>query len=236
MLPAITAAPTQSPPPIVVATPIPGNNTVRVPPSNVPPTVSNVEINNNRGGGNTAASSANPQTQSAPVTSVFSSFIPNFNGTPTTLSLSAQTTFLTQLLSQDVSAPAKSVLAEYEKLVQVAKVKYAPSNATAPQPEPSSVFGKLIQQQRQQRPVQQQTATNSPAAQIAAASAVAPKAVAVAPPAQPAKAAAPAAKAKTSSQSSKANNSPVPPVGGIRAYQTTANRIDIENAKPPALS
>ena len=232
MLPAINVAPTQSPPPVVVATPIPGNNAARVPPDNVPPTVSNVGINNNNGGGSAAASSANAQTQNTAVTSVFSSFIPNFNGTPTTLSLSAQTTFLTQLLSQDFSAPAKSVLAEYEKLVQVAQVKYAPSNATAPQPEPSSVFGKLIQQQKQIRPVQQ-TATTSPAAQIAAASTAAPKAASP----QPVKTDAPATtKATPSLQPARTDNTPVSPVGGIRAYQTTANRIDLEEAKPPKSS
>lgn len=177
MLPAVTAIAPTTPPPIVVATPVPGNYTLRVPPDNVPAPVSNVQIDNNARGGGGSVSGSAAQTLAGTPASSLSSFIPSFNGTPTTLSLSAETTFIAQLLSQDISTQAKSVLAEYEKLIAIAKVKYKPSNALQPQSEPAGVFGKLVQQQTNQARVIQQAASepSAPASVAQALTAPAPK-------------------------------------------------------------
>jgi len=177
MIPVINATASHTLPPTIVATAIPGNNTVRVPPANVSPPVSSVEINNNARGNNTQVANPAPApAQPAYAGNGFSSFISLGGGAPGTLSLNAQTTFFTQLLAQDYSAQAKSFLSEYQSLVAIAQVKYKPSNASLPEPEPSGVFGKLLSDQQQIRSVNQsagqqlanasvatQAATNTPA-------------------------------------------------------------------------
>lgn len=172
MLPAVNATTAYTTPPTIVATGIPGNNTLRVPPANVSPPVSSVQISNDARGNNPAIAALSGESAAA-IAQQFSSFIANFNGTPTTLSMGAQTTFLAQLMSQDASTPARSVLSEYEKMVQLSQVKYKPSNATMPQAEPASLFGKMLQQEQQiaqpaQRIISEQAANMGPVAQISA--------------------------------------------------------------------
>lgn len=174
MLPAINAITAYiPPPPTIVATVIPGNNTVRVPADNVSPPVSNVQIDNNARGNNVpfanTSSAASTLTLSMPA---FSSFTPLFNGTPTTLSLSAQTTFFAQLMSQDNSSLTQGMLSEYERIVAMSQVKYKPSNAMMPEPEPMNLFSQILQQEKTVRVAQQFTepqAVTSPAIHQAAA-------------------------------------------------------------------
>ncbi|MDX1974629.1 MAG: hypothetical protein SFT92_03020 [Rickettsiales bacterium] len=140
----------------LVATPIPDNTALRVPVDNVPPSVSNAQINNNtRGNGNAVVIKAE---QATATTTEGDAFI-----VPTARSLSngshdnAQTGFITQILSQDELAaqpPAvlKSILEQYEKIVVRSYVKYKPSNATLPPPPPPGILGSVLLQQQDSAP------------------------------------------------------------------------------------
>ncbi|MCE2927120.1 MAG: hypothetical protein LW823_05715 [Rickettsiales bacterium] len=148
MLPAVNSAPVIVPAPVIVATTVPGNNVLRVAPDNVAPNVSNVPVGDNTRRGSGATSS-----QAAPVTSTvasgFSSLVTFLDGTPSSLSLNASTTFMAQLISQDNSPYARGVLSEYEKLVVLSQVKYKPSNASMPEPEPNNIFSQILKQEQQ---------------------------------------------------------------------------------------
>lgn len=52
-------------------------------------------------------------------------------------------------MSQDNSAQAQGLLEGYEQIVAYGNVKYLPSNASLPEPEPANVFGRILQQERQ---------------------------------------------------------------------------------------
>ena len=149
MLPVINSAPVITPAPVIVATTVPGNNVLRVAPDNVAPNVSAVPVGDNtrRGGG--AASPAPASTSATTTASGFSALIAFLGSSPSSLSLNASTTFMAQLMSQDNSPYARSVMSEYEKLVALSQVKYKPSNASLPEPEPSSVFSQILKQEQQ---------------------------------------------------------------------------------------
>lgn len=162
MTPIQTTATYYTPPSTLVATMVPGNNTLRINADNVPPTVSNVAINNNNRNSNGAVP-AQAQTASAPINSTGGfSTSPFVYTTPTSLGAGAQATFITQLMSQDASPQAQGLLRGYEQIVAYGNVKYLPSNASLPEPEPANVFGKILQQERQANT--QQLATQQQAA------------------------------------------------------------------------
>jgi hypothetical protein len=149
MLPAVNSTPVIAASPVIVATTVPGNNVLRVAPDNVAPNVSAVPVGDNAKR-NSAASSQQPASLTTQNTSNgFSALIRFLDGTPSSLSLNASTMFVAQLMSQDNSPYARGVLSEYEKLVALAQVKYKPSNAALPEPEPSSIFSQALKQEQQ---------------------------------------------------------------------------------------
>ncbi len=151
MLPAVSSAPVIPPAPVIVATTVPGSNVLRVAPDNVAPNVSAVPVGDNTHRNASAASSTPPATTTSTMASGFSSLVAFLDGTPSSLSLNASTTFMAQLMSQDSSPYARSVMSEYEKLVALSQVKYKPSNASLPEPEPSSVFSQMLKQEQQSK-------------------------------------------------------------------------------------
>jgi hypothetical protein len=95
---------------------------------------------------------------------------------------------------------ARSLLTEYEKLVAFSQVKYKPSNASLPEPEPANLFGQLLKETaRQPEPA----ATT--AARMAAQQASAP-ATAVQVAAAPTASSKPAAPAGTQNSESESNS------------------------------
>ncbi len=130
----------------LVATPLPNSNALRVPYDNVAPSVSNAQLDNN------ASSNRNylPKTESSQTAPLTTSSNENFSlaalANSTSFSASAQTTFLAQLASGDFSPEARSLFAQYDKLVSYANVKYKPSNAGKPT-EPTNLFGALLKQE-----------------------------------------------------------------------------------------
>jgi hypothetical protein len=134
--------------PSLVATPLPESFAARVPYTDISPSVSSVQINNNaRGNGSYIAIDTVPQ-YAVPVAEgdaadgaiggVASSKIP--------------ATFLAQIIGQGVppamQGALSNVLAAYDQLVFNSFVKYRPSNATLPPPAPASVFGKILAQEQ----------------------------------------------------------------------------------------
>jgi hypothetical protein len=163
MIPVVATITTPTPTaPSLVATPLPESFAARVPYTDVPPSVSSVQINNNaRGNGSYVAIEGVPQ-YAVPVAEgdaadgaiggIVSSKIP--------------ATFLAQIIGQGVPPAMQSalsnVLAAYDQLVFNGFVKYRPSNATLPPPAPASVFGKLL---AQEQPAPQPVRVEAPAPQ-----------------------------------------------------------------------
>lgn len=136
------------PPPTFVATYIPGNSgAVRAPADAVAPSVSNAEIHND-----TKGSTPLPgNTQNAPVQLPVSggAFVPSISNSSTSLSASAQMTFMAQMIGQDSSPVTRHIMVEYEKMMTLSQVKYKPSNAGLPQQnDPADVFQKMLAQEK----------------------------------------------------------------------------------------
>jgi len=155
MFPIATATPTTTPaPPTLVATPLPENFAQRVPVTNVPPSVSNVQISNNARGNGFYAPIENTGGLSVPVVS-------GEGGTGTagsvTSNISVPAPFLAQLMSQQVppalQGALSNVLLSYDQMVRFGIVKHEPSLATLPPSPPAGVFGKILAQERVMRPV-----------------------------------------------------------------------------------
>lgn len=132
--------------PSLVATPLAGNFAQHVAPSNVPPSVSSVQINNNaRGNGSYT-----------PVTQIAQLAVPVVDGDAMTGAIDGMAsskipaTFLAQMIGQEVppalQGTLSNVLAAYDQLVANSFVKYKPSNATVPAPAPAGVFGRILAQ------------------------------------------------------------------------------------------
>lgn len=64
--------------------------------------------------------------------------------------IGAQTSFFAQLIGQGGSQEADALLEVYEHLVRIGQVRYKPSDAQLPEPAPAGVFGKLLQQEKEQ--------------------------------------------------------------------------------------
>jgi hypothetical protein len=228
MMPVINSTTIYTPPPTLVATALPGNNTLRVNSDNVPPPVSNVAIGNNSKGGNTAVPSATTGTQAASSPAASFMLSPFSYPTPTSLSAGAQINFLAQLMSQDTGSATGSVLAEYESLIAMSQVKYKPSNAAMPEPEPASIFARMVQQQQQAKGVQQtlnQAVQQTAAADNAVnslASLILPKATSA--PAKSESAERPAPSAKATSQNNPTKRSAISAYLAVVAHNDTPAR------------
>lgn len=147
MLPAVASnvvfiPPQQAP---LVHTAILGSNVLRVPSDNVPPSVSNAQVeNNSKGGANAFLLPSVDEDAGDGVAPPFS-LPPTSRPSP---SIQLPTTFLAQLLGQ-IGGPGpdsitQGILVEYEKLVALSNVKYKPSNALKPPPDLSGAFDKLL--------------------------------------------------------------------------------------------
>lgn len=146
MWPVVNTSITYVPAQALVATTIPGSFATHVPYDNVAPSVSNPQVNNNASGNGGAFSVASETAQIAVADSGTS--FPPFNEALTPSPSTPQATFLAQLVSQDDTAETQVILVQYEKLMNLGKVKYKPSDAGLPTPDPAGVFGKLLRQER----------------------------------------------------------------------------------------
>lgn len=111
----------------LVNTTTPGTSVTRMPPDNVAPSLSSATVEDDLQGANQqqlAAANAN-------------------NAKP-----NVQSAFIAQLAGQDDSPETQGLLVQYEKQIAISNVKYKPSLAFKPQPEPSSVFGRILQSEK----------------------------------------------------------------------------------------
>ncbi|MDE3060143.1 MAG: hypothetical protein KGJ06_03960 [Pseudomonadota bacterium] len=126
----------------LVNTAMPGTAVVHPPYDNVAPSVSNAAIDNNARGNSTPPPSPDQPSADAPATDA--AFTALSSGMAQATGLGAQATFLAQLMVQDGSSVTQRFLVEYQKLLSLSNVKYKPSNAMKPSPEPSSIFGRIL--------------------------------------------------------------------------------------------
>jgi hypothetical protein len=146
MIPVASTISVIPPAPLLVNTSVPGSITVRPPHDNVVPSVSTAAVGGDARGNSDAVSTrsqapATSITEEAPFPSFLSSS--SVDGIAT-----AQTNFFAQLLGQGGGENARALLVVYEKLLSLSQVRYKPSNALAPLPQPSGVFGRLLQQEK----------------------------------------------------------------------------------------
>jgi hypothetical protein len=134
--------------PTLVATALPNSNALRPPYDNVTPSVSSAKLDDNASGNRILLlKSENPQT-SIPANIQAEKFIATQSANSTSFAANAQTAFLTQLASGDISPEVYGIFVQYDKLVSYANVKYKPSNAGKPV-EPVTLFGSLMQLEKQ---------------------------------------------------------------------------------------
>jgi len=157
MFPVATATPTTTPAlPTLVDTALPQNFAQRVPVTNVPPSVSNVQISNNARGNGFYAPVENTGGLSVPVIAADGA-----SGTAGSVAsnISVPAPFLAQLMSQQVplalQGALSNVLLSYDQMVRFGIVRHEPSLATLPPAPPAGVFGKILAQERVTRPVAQ---------------------------------------------------------------------------------
>lgn len=218
------------PPPIqtpMVNTAVPGSTVVRVPHDNVPPSVSNAQVENNTRGNNGQQQIAEEQAAPpAPIAEGEEFFIEHsYPNNPRTVT--AQTTFLAQLAAQmDDSPQAQVLLVQYEKLVAFSNVKYKPSNAMKPQAEPAGAFGKILQADKAPPVPVAQSPAPALAEMAIEQAASSPTAAAIAEIRA-------AAKAPPREQRQAENEEPANPVvpAGITAYAASISRVYMQRAE-----
>jgi len=214
MIPSVTSAPIYIPPTPVIGTTVPDSTVTHLPPDNVPPSFSSVQVNNNARGNSTPTpqdeitpDEVAAQSDAAPIVSSQSLTQPGGQVA------SAQATFLTQLVAQD-DPQSQTILVQYEKLVAYSNVKYKPSNALGPQIAPASLFSNII---------------HEPVAAHAVEATPAPSAPEPAPgPEEPTAATPPPAAEVQASEAAPApsnDNKSAPVSSGIAAYTASITRI-----------
>ena len=148
MIPTVNTVSVIPPATTLVNTSVPGSIALRPPADSVAPSVSSAVIDNNARGNSTVLSSTVPgEAPAADIAEPFSSLL---SGGSADGIASAQTNFFAQLIGQGGGEDAHALLVVYEKLVEIAQVRYKPSNADLPAPEPSGVYGRILQQEKQQ--------------------------------------------------------------------------------------
>ena len=128
----------------LVATPLPNSIALRAPYDNVSPSVSSAQLDNNASGNNVLLSKRDNAQISIPINIAAEKFSVPANSNSASFTANAQTAFLTQLASGDISPEIYGIFAQYEKLLSYANVKYKPSNAGKPV-DPVSLFSTLLE-------------------------------------------------------------------------------------------
>lgn len=153
------------PPPTLVSTPLPNSMALRVPYDNVPPSVSNTQLDNNTNGNHNALPKASHPQTNLTINSETENFSINTAARSQELIVNPQTVFLAQLAAGDISPEVRTIFAQYDKLVSYANVKYKPSNAGKPT-EPIGIFGQFLQKEKLgdglQQPVQNYAQNQEP--------------------------------------------------------------------------
>ena len=166
MLPLINTTLTPiTPQPSLVATPVPDNNTLRVSPTAVAPSVSSAQTDPNASGNNKLLLQGGAGS-TQPVASMAQSLVTNVTNLSPETPLGAPATLLAQMIGQNLPPEAETVLRgvlnEYEKIIINSYVKYMPSTASLPQAEPSGTFSQTLKQLSsapQEKPAQTRSTT-----------------------------------------------------------------------------
>ena len=136
------------PPVTLVNTSVPGSIALRAPIDSVAPSVSSAQLDNNARGSSTALAAPAASSAAAPSPADSFALLPSSNSADGIAT--AQTNFFAQLIGQGGGQDAHSLLVVYERLVENSQVRYKPSNADLPAPAPSGVYGRILQQEKQQ--------------------------------------------------------------------------------------
>jgi hypothetical protein len=144
MFSSIVNIPLPSATPTLVATTLPNSSALRVPYDNVAPSVSSAQLDNNASANRNFTTKTNILPQPLPSNGTEEKFSFNQAGNSIYFSPGAQTAFLAQLASGDISAEVHGIFVQYEKLVSYANVKYKPSNAGKPA-DNAGLFSTLLQ-------------------------------------------------------------------------------------------
>lgn len=137
----------------LVATALPSSLALRVPYDNVPPPVSSLKLDNNASSNLTQIAKTENQEQPVSVANnTAEKFILPAASNTTSITANAQTAFLTQLASGDISPEVYGIFVQYDKLVSYANVKYKPSNAGKPV-DPIGLFSTLLQLEKESHPL-----------------------------------------------------------------------------------
>lgn len=134
--------------PTLVATALPNSNALRPPYDNVTPSVSSAKLDDNASGNRVLLLKNENIPPSIPANAQAEKFAIAQSSNSTSFAADAQTAFLTQLASGDISPEVYGIFVQYDKLVSYANVKYKPSNAGKPV-EPVTLFSTLIQMEKQ---------------------------------------------------------------------------------------
>jgi len=153
MLPVVPSTTTFTYQTPLVNTVTPGSTVVHTPYDNVAPSVSSDTVENNTKGNSTPPASA-PEQITPTVPDGADGFSALLGAGPSSLNAGIPATFIAQLAGQEGSPETQVMLVQYEKMIANSIVKYKPSFAFTPTPEPSSVFGRILQTEKQQSGVQ----------------------------------------------------------------------------------
>lgn len=134
--------------PTLVATALPNSNALRPPYDNVTPSVSSAKLDDNASGNRVLLLKNENTATSLPANIQAEKFAIVQSSNSTSFAADAQTAFLTQLASGDISPEVYGIFVQYDKLVSYANVKYKPSNAGKPV-DPVTIFSTLIQLDKQ---------------------------------------------------------------------------------------
>lgn len=134
--------------PTLVATALPNSNALRPPYDNVTPSVSSAKLDDNASGNRVLLLKNENTATSLPANIQAEKFAIAQSSNSTSFAADAQTAFLTQLASGDISPEVYGIFVQYDKLVSYANVKYKPSNAGKPV-DPVTIFSTLIQLDKQ---------------------------------------------------------------------------------------
>lgn len=148
----------------IVTAPTTAPSSTPAPVNAVSPTFSIVQVADNARGNTTIVANTQGEEQNAPEKQLPSNNRPIINRAG---GLGGTINFLAQLIGQEASSSSRTVLVQYEKLVNLSTVKYKPSDAFKPQAQPNDVFSKIVIQQRsEQKSITTKAASNNVAAQV----------------------------------------------------------------------
>lgn len=134
--------------PTLVATTLPNSIALRAPYDSVAPSVSSAKLDNNASGNSISLPKSDESQLPVPANIATEKSFLSTNTNSASFAANAQTAFLTQLASGDISPEVYGIFVQYDRLISYANVKYKPSNAGKPV-DPVGLFSALLQLEKE---------------------------------------------------------------------------------------